>query len=78
MSGADAIRHAADIYGVPSMYAMAKALSDEDLTVQTIQIKNYLTGTRMSKKVADRFEAVYDIHITDAYESNAMRQNYDV
>lgn len=67
MTGAEAIKYVADYFGVPSKYALAKSLSDEKLTVQPIQISNYINGTRMSKKVADRFNDTYGIIISDAY-----------
>ena len=67
MTGAEALKYAQDYFGVPSKYAMAKSLSDETLTVQPIQISNYLNGTKMSKKVAQRFEETYGITISDAY-----------
>lgn len=66
MTTREAIEYVADFYGVQSMYAMAKALSSDTLVVQTIQISNYLEGTKMSQKVAERFEEVYDIYVTDA------------
>lgn len=67
MTGIEAIKYVADYFGVPSKYALAKSLSDEDLTVQPIQISNYLKGTQMSKKVAERFNETYGIIISDAY-----------
>lgn len=67
MTGKEAIQYVAENFGVQSMYALAKSLSDETLTVQTIQIKNYLNGRRMSKKVAERFNDVYGIIISDVY-----------
>jgi len=67
MTGVEAIKYVADHFGVPSKYALAKALSGDGLTVQPIQITNYLAGTRMSKKVADRFYEVYDVTISDVY-----------
>lgn len=76
MTGAEAIRYVADVFNVPSMYAMARDLSDETLNVQPIQIKNYLTGTRMSKKVADRFKELYDVIITDAFDPSGFRKDY--
>lgn len=67
MTGKEAIKYIADHFGVPSKYALAKSLSDEKLNVQVIQITNYLNGTRMSKKVADRFNETYGVIISDAY-----------
>lgn len=65
LTTAEAIRYVAKHFNVPSMYALAKSLSSDDLVVQTIQVKNYLNGTRMSRKVAERFNEVYSIIITD-------------
>lgn len=70
MTGAEAIRFVADHFGVPSKYALAKALSGDGLNVQPIQIDNYLNGTRMSAKVANRFDEVYGITISDAYRQD--------
>lgn len=54
-----------------SMYSIAKALSDDELKVQTIQVSNYLKGKNgMSEKVALRFEEVFGITITDVYQRN--------
>ena len=77
MTGKEAIKFAADHFGVQSKYAMSKALSDEDLTVQPIQISNYLNGTRMSKKVAERFEETYGITISDAYVQDGWADTND-
>lgn len=77
MTGKEAIKYAADHFGVPSMYAMAKSLSDDELTVQSIQISNYLQGTKMSKKVAQRFEDTYGIIISDAYTKEGWAHQYD-
>jgi len=65
MSSKDAIEFAADHFGVPSMYAMAKALSDETLTVQPIQLSRYLKGHKMSLPVAQRFYDTYGIIVND-------------
>lgn len=67
LTGKEAIKYAAEHFGVRSRYAMSKALSDDELTVQPIQLSNYLKGRRMSKKVAQRFFETYGIRITDAY-----------
>lgn len=78
MTGQKAIEYVADFFGVPSMYALSKALSDEKLTVQPIQIKRYIEGSRMSKKVADRFYETYGIIITDSfYKENWARSRND-
>lgn len=67
MTSREAIIYVKDHFGVPSKYALAKSLSDEVLRVQAIQIDNYLRGTRMSGKVADRFFEVYGVIVSDAY-----------
>lgn len=77
MNTKDAINHVSETHNIQSMYQMGKELSDDKLTVTTTQIRNYLRGTRMSKKVADRFEQVFDITITDAYDNSALRRNYN-
>lgn len=51
---------------IKSLYAMASMLNNEEVTVQPIQISNYLNGTRMSRKVARRFLEVFNIYVTDA------------
>lgn len=67
MTGQEAIEHIKDFFGIPSYYAMAKALSDDDLTIQPIQISNYFKGKMMSQKVANRFEDVYGVIINTVY-----------
>jgi len=74
MSTRDALDYVADLYQIPSLYKMAQSLSDDTLTVQPIQISNYLNGSVMSEKVATRFEAIYGIFITDAIRSGIFRQ----
>lgn len=74
MSTKEAIEFAAEHFGVPSMYAMAKALSDETLKVQTIQISNYRKGTKMSKEIAQRFYDTYGIIVND-YSDRGTWQN---
>jgi hypothetical protein len=69
MTAKEALAYAAEHFGVPSAYAMAKSLSDEKMTVQPIQISHYLKGKKMSRRVADRFNEVYGIIITDVHES---------
>lgn len=78
MHGFDAIIHVMELHKIPSLYALAKTLSDELLTVQPIQISNYLKGTKMSKKVADRFTEVYDIVIDDVHDTTTWRRRKDV
>lgn len=74
MTGKEAITFVAEHFGVPSRYALAKALSGDGLNVQAIQITNYLTGTRMSKRVAERFNEVYGIVISDVYVPSDLRE----
>lgn len=74
LTSKEAIEHIAEHYGISSLYGLAAALSDEDLTVQPIQISNYMNGTRMSKKVADRVFAVYDIIISDVYTPGVFQR----
>lgn len=39
------------------------------LQIRPIMISNYLhKGTRMGRTTADKFEALYDIEITDVYD----------
>lgn len=72
MTTAEAIEYVVDVFGIPSYYALAKSLSDSELTVQPIQISNYLKGTRMSQKVADRFFITYGVVISDVHSSGAF------
>lgn len=80
MTAKDAIKYVSDTYeDFRSMYSIAKALTGGELKVTTIQISNYLRGKhKMSGKVANRFYEVFDIVITDAYESDAVRRRYNV
>lgn len=73
MTTREAIKYVAELHNIPSMYALAKSLSDENLNVQPIQISRYLDGACMSDKVAARFEAVYDVHISDAIRIGTFR-----
>lgn len=73
MSTKEAILTVVRDRNIPSMYQMAKELSDEKLKVQPIQISRYLKGSRMSKKVADRFEDVYGIKINDHLGSGVLQ-----
>ena len=71
---AEAIKYVVEHFGITSMYQLAKSLSDETLKVQPIQISNYLNGTRMSQKVADRFFETYGIVIGDAHAPGVFQQ----
>lgn len=77
MTTKEAIKYVAEHFGVPSRYALAQALSDEELKVQPIQISNYLNGTRMSKKVAVRFQEVYGVVISDVYAPDNLNDYFD-
>ncbi len=74
MTTKEALEYIADLEQIPSLYAMSKYLSDDKLTVQAIQISNYLNGSVMSEKVANRFEALTGIFITDAVRAGRFRQ----
>lgn len=76
MTTKEAIAYVAEYFGLKSYYALSKALSDETLTVQPIQISNYAKGGKMSKKVADRFFETFGIVISDAYKPGAL-ENVD-
>lgn len=69
-----AIKYVAENFEVTSMYGLAKSLSNDEVKVQPVQISNYLKGTRMSQKVADRFLDVYGIIITDAHNPSDFAQ----
>lgn len=78
LTGRDAILYIAENYSTKSMYAIAKQLSNDEVKVHAIQITNYLKrGTKMSRKVADRVFAEYNIIVTDVYEPSAVRRNYN-
>lgn len=72
MTTKEAIKHVADYFSVTSYYALAKSLSDDEMTVQPIQISKYKRGSKMSKKVADRFAEVYGIHISDIHQPGKL------
>lgn len=75
MTAVEALKYASKHFGVPSYYAMSKALSDEELTVQPIQISNYAKGKRrMSEKVAQRFFDTFGIVISDAYRPGTFQR----
>ena len=50
-----------------SNYKLAMMLSDEFVTVQRIQLSNYLKGTKMHRDVAQQFYIIFNINITDIY-----------
>lgn len=72
MTGANAIKLIVDQFDIPSLYALAKSLSDEELTIQPIQISNYMRGHRMSAKVAKRFLDVYNVVIGDVHNQGVF------
>ncbi len=72
MTAQKAVAHVITEMDVPSKYAVAKLLSDEDLKVQPIQVSNYLKGKTMSQKVANRFEEVFGITITDVRQRSTL------
>lgn len=72
MTTVEAIKFVRDHFGIASMYAMSKDLSDENLTVQPIQISRYLKGHKMSQKVADRFFETYGVVINDPYKREGI------
>lgn len=74
MTGIEAIKHVVEHYGMTNKSAIAKSLSGDGLEVQPIQITNYLDGTKMSQKVADRFLLVYGIVIKDAHNPSDLAE----
>lgn len=57
----EAVRYVLNDYTL-SMYALAKQLE-----INSIMISHYKTGkNKMGLKTAAKFEALFDIHITDA------------
>lgn len=76
MTSKEAILHVTDLHQIPSLYRLAKELSHEELKVSVTQISNYLRGTRMSRKVADRFLDLYEVTISDVYDNSVLRRNY--
>lgn len=73
-TGKEAIIKVCEDFGITSKYALAKALSCDTVTVQPIQIYNYLNGRQMSEKVAQRFSEVFGIVISDVYSAGSLRQ----
>jgi len=75
MTTKEAIKHVVDVFGIRSMYELAKQLSDDKLNVQAIQISNYVRGLhKMSGEVADRFFNVYGIIISDAHRPGVFQR----
>ena len=70
MTAKEAIHYIVEYFGLKSYYAIAKALSDEDLKVQPIQISNYYKGGRMSAKVAKRVFDTFGIVISDTFDKS--------
>ena len=74
MTGKEALEYIASSFNIPSLYAMSKALSDDTLQVQPIQLSNYRKGKRMSERVAERIYNTFDIVVTDAYRPGTWRR----
>lgn len=74
MSTKEAIKYVVDCFGIHSMYALAKSLSDDNLTVQPVQISNYLKGKKMTQKVANRFFDTYGVVINDAFTPGMFKR----
>lgn len=77
MTAYDAIMKVCEEFNIPSKYALAKNLSDDTLTVQPIQISNYVhrdpkKRRKMSKAVAKRFLDTYGIYITDQHDPGSF------
>lgn len=73
MNSKEAIAYIVDMFAIQSMYALAQSLSDEELTIQPIQISNWKDGGKMSPKAAKRFSDVYDVIIhSDSIHSAGM------
>ena len=64
MKTQDAVQVVLDREGL-SKYRLAKDLS----VVSSTSVNQWLHGTRMSQDVANRFESLYKIKISDAYDS---------
>lgn len=73
MTSREAIEYISEYFGLTSYYAIAKALSDEELTVQPIQISNYCKTTKMSRKVAQRVFDTFGIIVSDTHDRSALR-----
>lgn len=73
MTSKEAISYISEYFGIKSYYAIAKALSDEELTVQPIQISNYCKTTKMSKKVAQRVFDTFGIIVSDTFDKSKFR-----
>lgn len=82
MTAYEAIKRVSEERNITSKYRLAKELSDEQLTVQPIQISNYVhpdlkKRRKMSKAVADRFFAVFGIYITDQHDPGSLRRELE-
>ena len=70
LSSKEAMQYIMRELGYTSLYSIAKELTDNDITVQPIQISNYLKGKHvMSSKVAFQVYNTFDIEITDVHNS---------
>ncbi len=74
MTAQEAIEYVAAVHNISSMYEMSKQLSDDKLTVQPIQISNYMNGGKMSRQVADRFFEVYEVIISDVHQPGVFQK----
>ena len=74
MSVKEAIKYIAENHDISSMYGLAKALTNDEVKVQPIQVSKYLKGTKPSKKVADRFLQEFDIIITDVHQPGLLTE----
>lgn len=77
MTAKEAILYVVEYFGLKSYYAIAKALSDEELTVQPIQISKYCKGYKMSKKVAQRFFNTFGVIISDPFDMSMFKDGID-
>lgn len=76
MTTIEAMQYVSEMFGIKTLYALSKALSDEFLTVQPIQLSRYMKGGKMSAKVAKRFEDTFGVAISDYVSSGTLRREY--
>lgn len=79
MTALEAIKKVSEDFEIKSKYRLAKYLSDDELTVQPIQISNYThidpkKRRKMSVAVAKRFYDVFGIYITDQHEPGTLQK----
>lgn len=68
MTSREAIFYIVEYFGLKSYYSIARALSDDELTVQPIQVSSYCKGRKMSPKVAKRVFDTFGIIISDPFD----------